>query len=958
MSEFDPYYEWLGIPLSDQPSNHYRLLSIPVYESNTDVIKSAAERQTMFLRSFQSGEQGDAAAKLLNEVAAARVCLLNVQDRKAYDTHLRFSQQPVQQPVQPVSTQISGPLAGNVNPALRIPDGISSRGLQNAPVQRHKFKVRRKRVKPVWQRPSVVVPVGLVSLAIAFLLVFFGIVKYDTPIRLQHVVTDKQSSGLRPPVTAVKPKTVEQPRSVAPIESTPITNSNDGRGTLAPVMSADDTMRFITALNSAREFQVQRKLSDAAAQLVIAKHLESTPQYSSGFNRAAFIQQMLEQFTRLTTSAIDEYTEGSVIRYARSKDAVVVAITSSTLTIRAEGENKEYLRNDLSLGIAMGIADTNFGEGPWKGFMQAAFLLTSPEWKDSYLVKGTEYWAVGDASLAPAGTFAEYRNDYVDVDSPKLLGRDSSIPTGNMRPDEHSTSLPILINSIDMQLVRVPSGTFMMGSPESEPDRQKDETEHQVTITRDFFMQTTEVTQEQWKTVMDTEPWKRENPEKPDSKKPATYVSWNEAIEFCTKLTAAENNKYRLPTEAEWEYACRAGARTAWSFGDQETALVVSAWFKINSSDLGESFAHPTATKEPKLFGLYDLHGNVWEWCHDRYSADYHSTGPFNDPHGATVGTTRVLRGGSWDNEAELTRSAHRHYQTVDFRGPHAGFRVVQELSVDDPKLAIDSNSDAAMTPLTEQPDNPLVFTIALAKQLSDYRLKIPYVGNVETANITVQFEVTARGTRPFHSESKQQGPVRMGKSYVSEITIGKYTAPPVANSPAKTFNLVGDVLARLSYDSKTNEFTIYVKPTADVVAGQPQPIKVGLSAQQCAERAGIIDGTIVNFTNQINVVLPQNFGNGAARLVVLKDNFNAAVAAQNGLATANLGTQIAAVQSKLKGLSNSRKSMINRLPSMRFKSAYLKSLAANVDDLKHLDIRYRIYQKVGDENKLIIDGW
>jgi hypothetical protein len=197
-----------------------------------------------------------------------------------------------------------------------------------------------------------------------------------------------------------------------------------------------------------------------------------------------------------------------------------------------------------------------------------------------------------------------------------------------------------------------------------------------------------------------------------------------------------------------------------------------------------------------------------------------------------------------------------------------------------------------------------------------------------------------------------------MGKSYVSEITIGKYTEPPVATSPAKTFNLVGDVLARLSYDSKTNEFTIYVKPTADVVAGRPQPIKVGLSAQQCAERVGIIDGTIVNFTNQINVVLPQNFGNWAARLVVLKDNFNAAVAAQNGLATANLGTQIAAVQSKLKGLSNSRKSMINRLPSMRFKSAYLKSLAANVDDLKHLDIRYRIYQKVGDENKLIIDGW
>jgi formylglycine-generating enzyme required for sulfatase activity len=154
-------------------------------------------------------------------------------------------------------------------------------------------------------------------------------------------------------------------------------------------------------------------------------------------------------------------------------------------------------------------------------------------------------------------------------------------------------------------------------------------------------------------------------------------VSWDDAVEFCRKLSALPAEKaagyvYRLPTEAEWEYACRAGTRTKYSFGDDESELGDYAWHASNSGNT----THPVGGKKPNPCGLYDMHGNVWEWCQD-WHGDYPS-GAVTDPTGPSSGSYRVLRGGSWNYFSEDCRSAYRYWYTPDYRGLNLGFRVLR----------------------------------------------------------------------------------------------------------------------------------------------------------------------------------------------------------------------------------------------------------------------------------------
>jgi sulfatase modifying factor 1 len=229
---------------------------------------------------------------------------------------------------------------------------------------------------------------------------------------------------------------------------------------------------------------------------------------------------------------------------------------------------------------------------------------------------------------------------------------------------------------------QIPAGTFTMGSPATETDRQDIETQHPVTISKAFYIQTTEVTQGQWKAVMGTEPWKGKSFVKEGPNYAASYVSWDDAVAFCKKLSEAEDKTYRLPTEAEWEYACRAGTETAWSFGDDEKALGDYAWYRENAWDIDEKYAHQVELKKPNAFGLYDMYGNVYEWCHDYFEEDYYKQSPEQDPRGPVSGSSRVLRGGSWDwlFYARFTRSAGRGRGGAGLRLNYFGFRLVREL--------------------------------------------------------------------------------------------------------------------------------------------------------------------------------------------------------------------------------------------------------------------------------------
>jgi formylglycine-generating enzyme required for sulfatase activity len=152
-------------------------------------------------------------------------------------------------------------------------------------------------------------------------------------------------------------------------------------------------------------------------------------------------------------------------------------------------------------------------------------------------------------------------------------------------------------------------------------------------------------------------------------------VSLTDATEFCKKLSEKTRQAVRLPTEAEWEYACRAGTATAYSFGDADSALGDYAWYGSNSGNT----THPVGQKKPNAWGLYDMHGNVWEWCADWYGS--YPTGAVTDPQGAASGTSRVLRGGSWFYNPSDCRSANRNGLTPDFRIINLGLRVVVSVS-------------------------------------------------------------------------------------------------------------------------------------------------------------------------------------------------------------------------------------------------------------------------------------
>ena len=237
-----------------------------------------------------------------------------------------------------------------------------------------------------------------------------------------------------------------------------------------------------------------------------------------------------------------------------------------------------------------------------------------------------------------------------------------------------------------MRLALVPAGKFRMGSPRHEQGRLPHEgPEHTVTITRVFYIARTEVTQAQWRAVMGTEPWKAKPFTKTGDDHAATYVDWESAWAFCRKLSQKTGRTFRLPTEAEWEYACRAGTATAYCFGDSEAGLDDHAWYDRNAHDVGRRYAHPVARKKPNAWGLCDMHGNVWEWCADRFDQNYYTAAASPlDPTGPTSGEMRALRGGSWYDRAWYgravfgpCRSAVRTGADPRFSSWFAGFRVV-----------------------------------------------------------------------------------------------------------------------------------------------------------------------------------------------------------------------------------------------------------------------------------------
>jgi sulfatase modifying factor 1 len=562
MSDFDPYHQWLGIPLQEQPAHHYRLLGITDFEADREVISAAAERQTIYLRTMQAGEHEVLVAQLLNEVSQARVTLLNAVQKAEYDEELRKQQTPETVP-EPTPIPV-------VHPPVSTPVVVRGTVTQEFPVSivQPAKRARRRKPKQIWKMPAVIggSVVGVIGVFLLVISLMF--------------------SG----------------------DADPVASNTAGRNSAEMAVEKAAADKAAADKAAADKAAADKAAADKAAADKAA--MDKAAMDKAAMDKAAMDKAAMDK------AAMDK---AAMDKAAMDKAADEKAADEKAAMEKAADEKAEAVTAALA-------------RGDWK----AVFEL------DAMNSKGLQMKATAE-----------------------ILARDP------------------ITSSIGMKLKLIPAGTFMMGSPEGEPDRRENERQHKVTISKAFYMQTTEVTQGQWKALMGTEPWKGHEFSKyvkEGLNYPAVYVTWNDAIAYCKKLSEKEGKTYRLPTEAEWEYACRAGTKTTRSFGNDESALDFFAWYIKNTRDIGEKYAHQVGLKKPNTFGLYDMHGNVLEWCYDYYGEDYYKQSPELDPRGPAQGPLRVLRGGSWNDFTRDTRSAGRGIDDADSRYFLSGFRVVRKL--------------------------------------------------------------------------------------------------------------------------------------------------------------------------------------------------------------------------------------------------------------------------------------
>lgn len=248
-------------------------------------------------------------------------------------------------------------------------------------------------------------------------------------------------------------------------------------------------------------------------------------------------------------------------------------------------------------------------------------------------------------------------------------------------------SLEKVVTQSGVEMLQIPAGSFSMGDKNGDVD----ETPHMI-ILDSFFIDKFLVTQEEYQKVVgeNIARWK-------GKKNPVEQVRWSDAVKYCNTRSRQEGlqpcyntetwecnfnaDGYRLPTEAEWEYVCRSGTNTTFYFGDNKSELRNFSWFKENSGGR----PRPVGQKLPSPWGIFDLYGNVWEWCNDFYQVDYYQQSPEKNPHGPEFGDNKVLRGGSWDSEADQCRSSYRYnevpgYTDICFGYDIYGFRCVKNL--------------------------------------------------------------------------------------------------------------------------------------------------------------------------------------------------------------------------------------------------------------------------------------
>jgi formylglycine-generating enzyme required for sulfatase activity len=316
----------------------------------------------------------------------------------------------------------------------------------------------------------------------------------------------------------------------------------------------------------------------------------------------------------------------------------------------------------VEAGKPLSVTATVENSAAWEGKLQFSLGPQSPA--------GTTINAqTGQLTWTPPPDQPAQRDDVtVSVQGPDGQTAKTTFVVIVTRPLEKQIALD-LGNGIKLELVLIPAGEFMMGSPDSDKNALLfEKPQHRVRITKPFYLGKYLVTQEQWEAVMGDNPSHFKGP-----KNPVETICWNDCQKFVEKLNAkVGGGKFSLPTEAQWEYACRAGSTTRYCFGNEESGLDKYAWHDADS----DSKPHRVGEKKPNAWGLYDMHGNLWEWCQDWYDQDYYANSPTDDPTGPSGGSNRVLRGGCWYRPTSLCRSALRNYNSPGSPIHYLAFRV------------------------------------------------------------------------------------------------------------------------------------------------------------------------------------------------------------------------------------------------------------------------------------------
>ena len=518
MAGFDAYHQWLGIPPGEQPPNHYRLLGVPLLESDPDVIEAAAQRQTVFLRTLQLGPQAELAERLLNEVARARVTLLNTDQKTEYDNKL-----PQSQPL----------------PADPVPD--SDREALSAEIATLR-KAIEQRDQPLRQG------------------------KEDLEQERAELAHHQQR--LARGVAALKKE--QELQRAQPL-----------RRRLPPARSAG-----FKSLRSPLTDWILSNVVKIAMVVILVGFL-----FLALFSVSSLLKK---PELNVANDLTGEQSEGA--EDPSAKDEIDTVSTSSGLQSTDQAEN---LTSNES-------ADTSTTTKEHVG------TVTPPP---------------GDTSGPPEKAIAPFTKEQAEEHQRAWA---KYLDTEVFMSDDRW-----------IEFVLIPPGRFTMWSPESEAGRGGGgETE----ITEPFYLSVHEVTRHQYELVMNQSPWKDNSSVEGDDY-PATFVSWDKAMVFCQKQSTA-SVEYRLPTEAQWEYACRAGTKTSYSSGSSSSEL-----------DVGGKDRNP--------WGLRDMYGKVWEWCQD---AEEQSR-------------SRVLRGGAFNSRPQEVlpgsrqRVARRDETVDDF-----GFRVTRTI--------------------------------------------------------------------------------------------------------------------------------------------------------------------------------------------------------------------------------------------------------------------------------------